>query len=151
MGMIITASFNFLWNGKQINSEVDTKQVVMEAGLEKSIENMKKDLELKKESQDDGMQQEKMVENNKVQEETEKAKEDDITQEEPSTVWITIKAGMNTNNIAKLLYKEGLISNTAEFVDLAYAKNYTRKFIAGKKAVPTNSSLEELLQILTER
>lgn len=63
---------------------------------------------------------------------------------------IFIDRGMNSEEIAKLLEEKGIIKSKEEFNALAAKLKLTRNFKYGLKTIPPNSSLEEIMIILTK-
>ncbi len=64
---------------------------------------------------------------------------------------IYIPRGFNSEQIANLLEKEGIIESSEEFNELATNLVITRKFQHGLKTIPTHSTLNEIMLILTEK
>ncbi|MBM7613689.1 hypothetical protein [Alkaliphilus hydrothermalis] len=170
IGMIMTASFNFLVDdgNEPLAIAAGGLAIVDETGIEKTIGDLKKNLEAGqssvegnkddfikeeettesevenqkdiKENKDNGMQAKKMVENNRGNRKDTQAE----------MVRIVISSGMNTYNIANLLWQEGLISDTQAFTDLAHEKGYTKIFKAGLREIPRSITVEEILEILIQ-
>lgn len=64
---------------------------------------------------------------------------------------IYIPRGFNSEQIANLLEKEDIIESSKEFNELAANLVITRKFQHGLKTIPTDSTLNEIMLILTEK
>ena len=62
---------------------------------------------------------------------------------------IEIFRGMSTDQIALLLESKGIINEATEFSELVDTLKLTNKLRFGVKEIPVNSSLEEILDILT--
>ncbi|MCC5909827.1 MAG: hypothetical protein JJT76_05260 [Clostridiaceae bacterium] len=65
-------------------------------------------------------------------------------------ITINIERGMNTGDIAVLLQKEGLISNSNDFLKTADRMEATNKMRFGEKKIPNNSTLEDIVKILIQ-
>jgi len=64
---------------------------------------------------------------------------------------IFISKGMKSEEIARLLETEGIIESAREFNNTATKLEITKKIQYGLKTIPVNSSLDEIILILTKK
>jgi len=64
---------------------------------------------------------------------------------------IFISKGMKSEEIARLLETEGIIESAHEFNNKATKLKITKKIQYGLKTIPVDSSLDEIILILTEK
>ena len=62
---------------------------------------------------------------------------------------IDIRRGMTTEQIASHLQEEKVITDAMEFINTVKSLNMTNKLDYGKRRIPYNSTIEEILTILS--
>ncbi|MCD5413633.1 MAG: hypothetical protein LR001_01320 [Clostridiales bacterium] len=161
IGMILIASINLLFYNPTEPSE-DVNLTSEELNFEHSVNRIKNLL-----NTETDQSKETIIENiNSVDESNEK--DDNIAGEENNKevgvdnqesrkktetenatyVLFEIDEGMNSTEIAELLYEKGLVKDVVEFIEVANRLSATRTLKHGKKVIPQYSTIEEIIKIL---
>lgn len=85
----------------------------------------------------------------KAEESTEQ-KEETNKGDIPEIVEIEIPAGSTLNMVSSILWEKGIIEDISFFEQKMQENNLARRIKAGKYQIKVNSSLEEIISLLTE-
>lgn len=78
--------------------------------------------------------------------EAETAEEETVAETEE--VSITIRSGMTSETVSRLLYDNGLIEDTKDFNNYLINNGYSSKIRVGTFKIPQNTSYEEIVKII---
>lgn|GEM_PF-6118330 len=147
IGLIVVAAFNLFLQSKSNPLLVNAGQELEDSNLEKSLQNIKNDINNGKVLPEEGITGEDAGNNINIP--VEKAEVEPLQKDKPPFE-IKISKGMTSETIAELLVKNGVIDNRQDFIDLAIELKMTKQFKYGIKQVPYGSSMVEIIEILTK-
>ena len=146
IGLIVVAAFNLFLQSKTNPLLANASQELEDSNLEKSLQNMKKDINNGKVLPEEGITGEDAGNNINIPNEEVEVE----PQEDKPPFDIKISKGMTSETIADLLVKNGVIDNRQDFLDLAIELKMTKQFKYGIKQVPYGASMVEIIEILTK-
>lgn len=103
-----------------------------------------------------------LSEGNSAEEENESSSPENSGQERPvnntdpesnednNTITITIPQGASASDVGEALLDKDLINSTSEFIETTEALNVSHQLKPGEFEIPTDASLEEMIQILIQ-
>lgn len=134
LGIIISSIINIMWIESK-NLEYNDKQTETQNFYSEPLNSNNN---VKEETSLEGFNDNKNIKSNK----------NDIPDLDNK---IYIPRGLNSEQIANLLEQEGIIESSEEFNKLAANLVITRKLQHGIKTIPIDSTLDEIMLILTEK
>ncbi|MBR3771649.1 MAG: endolytic transglycosylase MltG [Clostridium sp.] len=72
-------------------------------------------------------------------------------QEKSKTATLTIKSGMTTQAVSRVLYEENVIGSEEDFITYMKNHNLTAKLQVGKYEIPTDATHAEIASIITKK
>ncbi len=82
---------------------------------------------------------------------SEEVEEEKKELEEVEEIEIVVESGSSLTRVSKQLYNEKLIDNIDEFILFVKNKKLDKKIVTGRYKIKSNSSYDEIIEILTKR
>ncbi|WP_216830955.1 endolytic transglycosylase MltG [Alkalihalobacterium elongatum] len=125
-----------------ISSEAEVALVDEEPAKEKK-ESSKADEKVEEEKQEESKEEEK-------EEKQEEKKEEEKKEEKPKKHKITIKSGMVSYDVAKVLKDKKLIKSESRFVNRVESRNAANYIQIGEHELESGMTMDEIIQVITK-